>query len=103
MAKNFDDLIERTKAGWSDDARRVYEAASRQFVSERDGLKRLGSLFAASRAARHLTPEALSPLTGLLPSEISRIERGIGNPTAATLLRLAHALGQRMALVPNDM
>ena len=37
---------------------------------------------------------------GIQQAEISRIERGVGNPTAATLLRLAEALEQRLALVP---
>ncbi len=102
VAKNFDDLVERAKADWSDDARRVYEAASRQFAVEMDGLARLGAEFTAARTARHLTPEALAALSGLQPSEINRIECGVGNPTAATLLRLAHALGQRVVLVPGD-
>lgn len=102
VAKNFDDLVERAEAGWSADARRVYEAASRQFAAEMDDLARLGAEFAVARTARHLTREALSAPSGLQPSEINRIERGVGNPTAATLLRLAHALGQRVVLAPGD-
>ncbi|PPF78903.1 hypothetical protein C5B96_13790 [Subtercola sp. Z020] len=57
-------------------------------------------MLAAARKARSLTQPALSELTGIQQAEISRIERGTGNPTAATLLRLADALGQRVMLVP---
>lgn len=35
-------------------------------------------------------------------AEISRIERGIGNPTATTSSRLAAALGQKIVLVPTS-
>ena len=55
---------------------------------------------AAARKARGLTQPDLSALTGIQQAEISRFERGVGNPTAATLLRLADALGQRLTLTP---
>jgi transcriptional regulator with XRE-family HTH domain len=66
-----------------------------------DERARLGAQLAETRKANDLTQEALSALSGIHQSEISRIERGAGNPTAATLLRLADALGHRVALVPN--
>ena len=100
MAKSFEELANRAKANWSDDERRVYEAASKQFIAEMDERARLGAQLAEARKAHDLTQEALSRLSGIQQSEISRIERGAGNPTAATLLRLADALGQRVALVP---
>ena len=56
---------------------------------------------AAARKARGLTQPDLSALTGIQQAEVSRIERGAGNPTAATLLRLADALGQRLTLTPG--
>jgi DNA-binding XRE family transcriptional regulator len=101
VAKNFEELSSRAKANWSDDERRVYETASKQFTAEMDERARLGAQLAETRKAHDLTQEALSALSGIHQSEISRIERGAGNPTAATLLRLADALGQRVALVPN--
>lgn len=101
MAKSFDELAGRAKATWSEDERRVYEAASEQFTTEMDERARLGAELAEARKAQSLTQEALSALSGIQQAEISRIERGAGNPTAATLLRLADALGQRVALVPH--
>ena len=100
MAKSFDDLVEQGKAGWSDDAHRVYEAAARQFEAEMTERKQLGAQLADARKARGLSQPQLSKITGIQQAEISRIERGVGNPTAATLLRLTDALGQRVALVP---
>jgi transcriptional regulator with XRE-family HTH domain len=41
----------------------------------------------------------ISELTGVPQADISRIERGAGNPTEATLERLAVALGRKLELV----
>jgi DNA-binding phage protein len=100
MTKQFGELADRVKSGWSDDTRRVHEAVSADFVAELDERAQLGALLAAARKANALTQPALSELTGVQQAEISRIERGVGNPTAATLVRLADALGQKLTLVP---
>ena len=100
MGKSFDELAAAAKAGWSEDARRVYDAAVSAFDAEMDEREQLGAQLAAARKARGLTQPDLSALTGIQQAEISRIERGAGNPTAATLLRLADALGQRLTLAP---
>lgn len=100
MGKSFDELAAAAKAGWSEDARRVYDAAISAFDAEMDEREQLGAQLAAARKARGLTQPDLSALTGIQQAEISRIERGAGNPTAATLLRLADALGQRLTLTP---
>ncbi len=102
MPRNFDDLADRVKASWSDDTHRVYEAAATEFVAEVDDRSQLGAQFAAARKARELSQPALSAMTGIHPSYISHIESGRGNPTAATLVRLAEALGQRILLVPDE-
>jgi DNA-binding XRE family transcriptional regulator len=59
----------------------------------------LGLQFRDARVARGLTQDALSRLTGVPQADISRIERGAGNPTESTLQRLAHALHGRLQLV----
>src|SRR5690606_6744689 len=102
MATSFDELAERAKAAWGDETRRVYEAASSEFSAENNERAELGAAIAAARKARRLTQPVLSELTGIQQAEISRIERGVGNPTVATLLRLADALGQRLTLVPTQ-
>lgn len=100
MANNFDELADRTKAAWSDDTRRVYEATSAEFRAQTDERAELGAAIASARKAKSLTQPALSLLTGIQQAEISRIERGVGNPTATTLLRLAEALGQKLEFTP---
>ena len=100
MGKSFDELAAAAKAGWSEDARRVYDAAVSAFDAEMDEREQLGAQLAAARKARGLTQPDLSALTGIQQAEISRIERGAGNPTAATLLRLADALGRRLTSTP---
>jgi transcriptional regulator with XRE-family HTH domain len=50
--------------------------------------------------ARGLTQRELADLSGVRQADISRIERGAGNPTESTLQRLAAALDRRLELVP---
>jgi DNA-binding XRE family transcriptional regulator len=59
----------------------------------------LGLQFTQARQARGLTQRQLSEITGVAPADIIRIERGTGNPTEATLQRLAAALGRKLGLV----
>ncbi|HEY2671357.1 MAG TPA: helix-turn-helix transcriptional regulator [Rugosimonospora sp.] len=59
----------------------------------------LGLQYHDARKARGLTQRQLSDLTGVPQADISRIERGAGNPTEATLERLAAALGRKLELV----
>lgn len=100
MAKNFKELADRAKESWTEETRRVYEAASAEFTAEVDERAELGAMLASARKAKSLTQPALSQLTGIQQAEISRIECGVGNPTAMTLLRLADALEQKLTLVP---
>ena len=100
MSNNFKDLAARAKAEWPADTRAVYEAASVSFDAGLASRLELGALLAAARKAHDLTQPALSSVTGIQQAEISRIERGLGNPTADTLSRLAAALGQKITLTP---
>ena len=100
MAKRWDELVAKDQKTWTHDQWRVYEAASAVFKAEMDERAQLGAQLAAARKARGLTQPDLSKLSGIQQAEISRIERGAGNPTAATLLRLANALGQQIIFVP---
>jgi XRE family transcriptional regulator, regulator of sulfur utilization len=46
-----------------------------------------------------MSQRELSERSGVRQADISRIERGAGNPTEATLQRLASALEKRLELV----
>src|SRR5450755_249568 len=59
----------------------------------------LGLQFRDARVGQGLTQAEFSGLAGIPQADISRIERGAGNPTESTLKRLAHALNGRLQLV----
>ena len=51
---------------------------------------------AAARAAAGISQKQLAALSGIDQSDISKIERGIANPSVATLDRIAKALGGQL-------
>jgi len=57
----------------------------------RDEVERLGRLIRSARGERY-SLEALAARSGVSAGLLSQIERGIGNPSFQTLLRVAHAL-----------
>lgn len=59
----------------------------------------LGLQFQDARNALGWSQRELSERSGVRQADISRIERGTGNPTEATLHRLAEALERRLELV----
>jgi ribosome-binding protein aMBF1 (putative translation factor) len=91
MGTRFDDWVAgREEAGTSGEAelRRRFEAAVE-----------LGLQFRDARVAGGLSQRELSERSGVRQADISRIERGAGNPTESTLQRLASALEKRLELV----
>jgi DNA-binding phage protein len=58
--------------------------------------------FLAVRRRRRMTQAQLARRSGVPQSEISRIERGVANPTAATLRALVEALGAELHLVDAE-
>ncbi len=55
-----------------------------------------------ARERSGITQKQLSELTGIAQGDISKLERGIGNPSLRTLKRIANGLGMRLKveLVP---
>lgn len=51
-----------------------------------------------ARAKKGLTQKQLSEITGIHQTDISKIERGIGNPSLLTLKRLADGMGMALKL-----
>ena len=52
----------------------------------------------AARAASGLSQKQLAAITGIDQSDISKIERGVANPSVSTLERIAKALGGQLAI-----
>jgi len=91
MGTRFDDwAVGREAAETQGEAelRRRFEAAIE-----------LGLQFRDARLGCGLSQRELSDRSGVRQADISRIERGAGNPTESTLQRLASALEKRLELV----
>jgi XRE family transcriptional regulator, regulator of sulfur utilization len=91
MGTSFKDYLEQSrKADAPDDA--ALREVFRTDIT-------LGLQFHDARVAVGLTQQELAVRASVTQADISRIERGAGNPTAATLQRLAVALGRQLVLV----
>ena len=53
---------------------------------------------ASARAAAGISQKQLALLTGIDQSDISKIERGVANPSVATLDRIARAMGGQLSI-----
>ena len=91
MGTNFKDYVAASRAAESPE-----DAAIRKVFTEDI---RLGLEYRDARVERGLTQRQLADLAGVPQADISRIERGGGNPTEATLQRLAGVLERRLSLV----
>lgn len=88
-----------TFSEWADEQKANETPAQAELRRRSEAGFALGLQFIEARQARGLTQRQLSEITGVTQADISRIERGAGNPTEATLQRLAEALGRRLELV----
>lgn len=96
--KSFDKYLEKRAAERTPDEQAVFDIASAHFETVSAGLD-LGAGLAVLRTEAGLTQIELSERSGIAQADISRIERGIGNPTAGTLNRLGDAVGAEVAWV----
>lgn len=84
---------------WNDDldleAETVYEEG--KTIAERPALDlTASSAVAKARAAKGVSQKQLAILTGIDQSDISKLERGLSNPSVSTLKRIADALGGQL-------
>ncbi len=99
MTRSYDDLAAELARDRSDDSRRVYDAAAREFAAEVAARRAVGEAVARARKASGLTQVQLASAASVQQAEVSRIERGHANPTVSTLARIAAATGSRLDLV----
>jgi len=97
MATKFDKYIRevegRAKAGGPEATAR-WDAFNAHYAMARE-VREL-------RRERKLTQQQLAAVSGIDQGEISRIERGQTNPTAATLAALLAPLNARLGVVPRE-
>ena len=63
----------------------------------------VGEAIAAARAEANLSQKQLEALTGIDQSDISKIERGLANPSLLTLERLANAMGKTFNVSMSEL
>ena len=100
MSEKFDDFAKEFKASWTRSTHEAYENARKELSEHIQERNVLGTRLAAARAQRALSQQMLAERSGVQQAEISRIERGLGNPTTTTLMRLLAALEYELTLTP---
>ena len=87
---------------WNDDldieAETIYEDGETVREEKPAAFVMVGNAVAAARARKGLSQKELSDLTGIDQSDLSKIERGIANPSINTLNRIAKALDARLLI-----
>ena len=101
-SRSYSDTTKQAREKWSPQALEIATVLGKQLDAEVSGQMALGKDLASARSAAHLTQPQLAARAGLQQADISRIERGLGNPTRDTLLKLADALGTRLTFVQNN-
>jgi DNA-binding phage protein len=94
MATKLNDYIEEVHSGYNDEQRARLDAQMRRFD--------LAGQLLTLRLAAGLTQAEVAEHSGLSQADISRYERGLGNPTRTTIELIAAALGAHLELVRND-
>lgn len=87
---------------WNNDldieAESIYEEGKTVRIEEPAPSIMAGMAVMNARAERGISQTKLSELTGIDQADVSRIERGIANPSIATLGRIAKALDARVSI-----
>ena len=87
---------------WNDDldidATSVYECGEVVGRVETTINQQIGVLLAQTREEQNITQVELSKLSNIDQGDISKIERGLGNPTIAKISKLFSALGKNISL-----
>ena len=87
---------------WNDDldfeATGVYEYGELVDIIETPLNQQIGFLLAKARDEMNVTQVELSKMSHIDQGDISKIERGIGNPTLAKINKLFKALGKSISL-----
>ena len=85
---------------WNDDldleTETVYEEGQTVSAEEIPVNMALANALLAARAKANMSQAELSAATGIDQGDISKIERGVANPSVATLRRLAKGLGAEL-------
>jgi transcriptional regulator with XRE-family HTH domain len=93
MGTKFSDYMAEVNERATPRQRELAEAFDAHYEAVYEEHFGLGHQLATERTSAHLTQARLAELSGVPQPEISRIERGQGNPTQETLMKLGAPLG----------
>ena len=95
-------LMEAYGIMWNDDldseAETVYEDGLTIREEQPAANQAAASAVASARALSGMSQKQLAAATGIDQSDISKIERGVANPSVSTLERIAKALGGQLSI-----
>nr|WP_176704685.1 helix-turn-helix transcriptional regulator [Arthrobacter sp.] len=94
-------MIAKRRKNWGPETVKLSERLGARLEAEVDASLALGRSIAAARETAQLTQPQLATQAGVQQADISRIERGLGNPTRDTLIKLVDALGMQLSLQPK--
>lgn len=87
---------------WNDDidieVETIYESGKTIAKTEIPNCIDVGNALMAARASKEMSQKDLAKKSGINQADISRIERGIANPSVKTLQRLADAMGMTLKI-----
>ena len=85
---------------WNDEldieAETIYEEGDTVHTIKPAANVMVGNAVAAARAKKGISQKELSEATGIDQSDLSKIERGVANPSVGTLNRIAEALDAKL-------
>lgn len=88
---------------WNDDldieAETIYEEGKTVHIVKPAVSIMVGNAVAAARARKGISQKELSEATGIDQSDLSKIERGVANPSIGTLNRIADALDAKLIVL----
>ena len=91
---------------WNDeldfDASSIYECGVLVGKFDVPLAKNVGVVLGGAREDALITQEDLAKLTGINQGDISRIEKGTGNPTLKKIEKILNALGKTMVITLQD-
>jgi XRE family transcriptional regulator, regulator of sulfur utilization len=93
MGTSLDDYIQEVRERYTEVERAHLDAEMRRFD--------LAGQLLSLRLDAGVTQQELAAHSGISQADISRYERGLGNPTRATIDAIAVALGAHLELVRN--
>lgn len=102
MLRDYDDVVNTDALMGDPDLQKFATALRAQIRAEYEEVFGLGEVVAKRREELHLSQMELADQTGVSQADISRLERGKGNPTLETMKKLLGALQLKLAVQRDE-